>query len=116
MAKLSNMQIEEIAIKYIQKLEPSLKRAKKGSGYDLESKDKIVEVKATKSNLLTQRIFFSSQAESDALKNSKNKYFLYRVINVGKSNISLKKYVAEDLELIHEPRWRVKIRKVPQSQ
>ncbi|MCX6750265.1 MAG: DUF3883 domain-containing protein [Candidatus Pacearchaeota archaeon] len=107
----SNTEIEEGAIKHVLKKEPSLKRADKGLGYDLCSKNKFIEVKGTASNHKKQHIIFSGKKEYDAWKKYKRKYFLYRVINVGKPNIEIIQYKGYQIEPKREFRWRVKINK-----
>ena len=89
MVKLSNKQIEEKAISFIKSKCKNAKLAKKGSGYDLQIGNRIVEVKGTASGKYKQNIFLSRKPEHEAFKNYGKRYWLYRVFNVGKSSIKL---------------------------
>jgi hypothetical protein len=111
MAKLSNKQIEEKAIAFIKSKYKNAKLAKKGSGYDLQIGNKVVEVKGTTSEKYRQNIFLSRQPEYKAFKNYGKRYWLYRVFNVGKSSIKLVEVPQKDLEAMTDPRWRITIKR-----
>jgi Domain of unknown function (DUF3883) len=111
MPKLTNKEIEDIAIEHIKKIYPNAKPAT-AKGYDLKIGSRLVEVKATTSKKYRQNIFFSREHEHNLFKNNKKNYWLFRVYNVGKpKSITLKEIRADQLEAVEDPRWRVKIAK-----
>ena len=110
MAKLSNKQIEEKAIAFIKSKYKNAKLTKKGSGYDLQIGNKIVEVKGTTKGNYKQNIFLSRPPEHKAFNDYGKRYWLYRVFNVGKPNIKLIKIPRKDLRAKPDPRWRITIK------
>jgi len=106
---LTNKEIENLAIKFVKTKYPNAKSMPHGSGYDLEIGGKIVEVKGTASDKYKQNIFFSRSKEHDVWLNNKEKYWLFRVFNVGSQNIELVEISGRDIEPIKDPRWRIKI-------
>lgn len=109
MAKLTNREIEEKAIEFIKS---QCKNVKSGTtGYDLKIGNKIVEVKGTASNKAWQNIYMSRKPEYDAWKTNPQKYWIYRVINVGKKDCKIIPIPAKYLMPKRDPRWRVKVNK-----
>ena len=108
---LSNKEIEEKAIEFIKSKYRNVKDAPPGSGYDLRIGNKIVEVKGTASSKARQNIYLSREPEYRASQIYKKRYWIYRVINVGKQNIKVISIPAKFMEMKKDPRWRVKIKK-----
>lgn len=108
---MKNKTIEDKAIEIIisQLKNQTVKRAKKGSGYDIKIGNKKIEVKGTSSNNPNAGFLINSIQE---LVNLLNGGYIYRLTNVGKKGTKrLYKLRGKDISINLEFRARVTIKK-----
>lgn len=110
---LPNKEVERLAIQAVRRHEKKagrahkvreVRRAREGSGYDLISGDRRIEVKGTQGGRITQGLVLNSSAE---VKNLKRGGWLYRVTRVGSAEVRVHELKGSVLHFPPEKRWRV---------
>jgi len=107
---MTNRKISDKAIEIVARFEQKdgrtvQKPKEKKCGYDLKSGKRKIEVKGTEKANAFQGFIISSEEERNAFEKGG---YIYRVTEIRKRKPKIYIFRKRDVELVHEPRWRVK--------